>query len=426
MQQFFGLTPDEVKKRKRRLGLTWLQAGGTRPELPTAAAVTVLWESNPSLTVVTLANEYKVRYAAVFPVPLLPSHSAASCPQVSARTMRSHLHHIGFAPSHVDADDGPVMEALEKLLTRGWCTNIGNSFAEAELRTKFGITATTAQIRRCLRRLDPTAYRARAAVAAKTKYQYDVAGPRSLGHADAHEKLAENWGIWVHILVDGYSRYIVYLEVTTDKKAATVGKIFRDACDALDPPGWFSRVRWDKGSENAIAMEEQILRMGPNRGAALAGRSCQNCRAEYIWNFVKKHVTSYFRQVFFEMMRRRILDISSPTDLHALHAVFVPQVRHACDEFREMWNHHRIRGERTVRGRGGGIPAELFTDPVLSRAVLDDNMFSTQGEHEYGVDEPFRSDYDDADISFCSFCTRTRRSAFSGRRSASFSSRLKA
>ena len=47
-----------------------------------------------------------------------------------------------------------------------------------------------------------------------------------------------------------------------------------------------------------------------------------------------------------------------------------------------------------------GIPAELFTDPVLSRAVLDDNMFSTQGEHEYGVDEPFRSDDDDADIGF--------------------------
>ena len=60
--------------------------------------------------------------------------------------------------------------------------------------------------------------------------------------------------------------------------------------------GWASRVRWDKGTENIFAAEEQVLRMGSNRGSALTGRSTKNCRAEYIWNYVSQHVSGYFRE----------------------------------------------------------------------------------------------------------------------------------
>ena len=202
----------QVKYWKSKLGLTWIQTGGARPLLPSIETLEALWADDPCLTVDALAKRYGI----------------------CARTMRSHLAAVGFRPEPV-ADDAPVMEALSKLVQRGWCSNIGVGFAEACLRREFGILASAKQIRRCLRVLDPASHKLRAKAAAKTKYRYTVGGPRSLYHADAHEKLAKIWGMWIHLLIDGYSRYILYLTVTTDKLAETVRQLFVQACTAY---GW--------------------------------------------------------------------------------------------------------------------------------------------------------------------------------------------
>ena len=62
----------------------------------------------------------------------------------------------------------------------------------------------------------------------------------------------------------------------------------------------------------------------------------------------------------------------------------------ACDRFAGMWNNRKIRGDRTVLGRGGGRPAELFLDPVGSDALmLDDQRYQDLGML-YGEEVPFR------------------------------------
>ena len=87
-----------------------------------------------------------------------------------------------------------------------------------------------------------------------------------------------------------------------------------------------------------------------------------------------KHVVHYFRELFFTMQRELcILDPSSATDLFCLHAVYRDLIQAAADTFREMWNHRRIRGPKTVRGRGGGIPSELFQDPSGSQSIDDEH-----------------------------------------------------
>ena len=282
---------------------------------------------------------------------------------------------------------------------------------QARLRNR-GVYARHELIRRCLRTVDPHGTRERAKETQKTRYRYCVPGPRSLYHADAHEKLAKIWALWLHLVLDGYSRKILSLRAEPNKHATVVGRHFVGACNRW---GWSSRVRWDKGSENAVAIEEQLMRMGTGRGSALTGRSVMNMRAEYIWVPVKRHISGPFRVVFFGMMRRGILDPSDPHDLHALHAVFLPLLQTACDEFVDMWNNHRIRGAPTERGCGGGIPNELWLHPVDERAHRDDlehgagsraphasspaldpsaseAPFDELGADEYGVDEPLTSE----------------------------------
>ena len=192
---------------------------------------------------------------------------------------------------------------------------------------------------------------------------------------DAHEKLAKVYGIWVHGCIDGYSRYIIYLKAAPDKTAETVRAIFVTGCEE---EGWSSRVRADKGSENVEALVEQIdyhhVEGRPEtlyRGSVITGPSPENCRIEGLWPFVKDKVVMKFRIVFNELRTQGLFDATSKEDRFCLHVIFMPVVQEALDNFREMWNNHVIRGPRTVAGRGGGIPADLFCDAVYSSAVQE-------------------------------------------------------
>ena len=96
------------------------------------------------------------------------------------------------------------------------------------------------------------------------------------------------------------------------------------------------------------------------------------------------------------------LDTASTVDLHCLHAVFVRLVQEACDRFAGMWNHRKIRGDRTVRGRGGGRPRELFTDPIGSSALLSAQQWDDERWHaeqrNYGEDTPFHDPGEPEDV----------------------------
>lgn len=88
-----------------------------------------------------------------------------------------------------------------------------------------------------------------------------------------------------------------------------------------------------------------------------------------------------------------ILDPSDPCDLFCLHAVYFDIIQAALDDFRDMWNHHVIRGKRTEDGHGGGMPIDLFHDPVGSASLRDrdDEQFNADPS-EYGVDDPHKAD----------------------------------
>jgi hypothetical protein len=370
LQEAFGCNRERVKYLKRKLGLSGLLMAAEQAALPTAEALQAAWTADRgdaslhrlpvSDALVVLAGELGI----------------------SINALRRHMRAVGFAPKHPFTGD-QVLAALERLFIDPCCNSFGVTFAEGSLRSEFGMVVRRSQIRSCLKQLDPEGHRARAKQAAKTSFEYNVPGPRSLYHADGHEKIAKLWGIWIHGCIDGYSRYIVYLVAASDKLATTVRDIFVEACDR---EGWPSRGRWDKGSENRLAIlaliDHHYDEARPEtltRGSAITGRSVQNCRIEYLWRFVKTHVSSKFRATFFEMQRRGLLNPNSEIDLFYLQFVFLPIVQQYLDRFRRMWNSHLIAGRRTTAGHGGGVPSELFQDPIYSQTVLnDDARYSTQ------------------------------------------------
>lgn len=373
----FGIHVQQVKRLKKTWNLQGV-ADTARCRMPSIEALEEMWEHEPTLTVLEVA------------------HHAG----VSARALRKHFKRIGFCPQRTASDD-QVRAALLTIQSGGWCSNLGATFAMSRLNHQFGLVVGVRQLRRCLQEVNPLAHERRRAEAAQTRYIYCVAGPRSLYHCDAHEKLAKIWGFWFHLCIDGYSRFIIYLTVQPNKLSTTVGNLFVQACNQL---GWASRVRWDRGTENVLAIQAQwdywwnhALSYAENerRGSALTGRSVQNCRAEYIWAYVKKHISEHFRRKFKRMETQlNILDPGDSRDLFCLHAVFLAILQLALDDFRDMWNYHLIRGARTQQGHGGGVPADLFfRDPIRSASVCqadDDQYYAEPGS--FGVDEPFKGD----------------------------------
>lgn len=348
-----------VKARKKQLGLVGL---AQRPWLPDLETLQRWWQLNPGITVAQLALELGV----------------------SPMTLGRHMRRVGFTKPRTGPSDEEVRVVVAEVATRKYASNNGLTYMEGLFFYR-GIPASKGQIRRAIALVDPQGRRQRAAKTAKPKRPYRVAGPRSLYHADAHEKLAKTYGIWLHLLIDGFSRFVIYLAARPNKFSETVRSLYVEACEAV---GWPSRCRWDKGTENNGARLEQTAYWQQRRtdwatrGSALTGRSVQNLRAEYVWVPVHAKVSGPYRARFDAMAMKGWLDPNSEVDLFCLHTVFMRLVQQACDVFvRELWNARRIRGP------SGGRPMELFHSSIGSEALLDDERYSQQG-FLYGQEDP--------------------------------------
>ena len=155
----------------------------------------------------------------------------------------------------------------------------------------------------------------------------------------------------IHGGIDGFSRLIVYLHCSNNKRASTVEQLFTDAVRRHGLP---SRVRSDRGGENELVSVYMLSRRGLDRGSMLAGRSVHNQRIERLWRDVFNQATSTYYQLFHFMEDEGMLDPQSETDLACLHHIFIPRINEHLLEFVAAWNQHPMSTE------GGRSPRQLW------------------------------------------------------------------
>ena len=133
---------------------------------------------------------------------------------------------------------------------------------------------------------------------------YKVPGANSLRHIDGHHKLVR-WRFVIHGGIDGFSRMIVYLQCSTNNRAATVMTLFHKAAEKYGVP---SRVQSDKGGENILVCYYMISVKGVGCGSYLAGYSTRNQRIERMWRDVFRCVASTYYSLFHAMEATGVLD----------------------------------------------------------------------------------------------------------------------
>ena len=120
---------------------------------------------------------------------------------------------------------------------------------------------------------------------------YRVRGPNALWHVDGNHKL-KPWGFFIHGAIDGDTRFLLYMYLSTRNTSTTALTPYRAACAKHQG---CSRVCIDAGTENYGIANFQLSVRGYNRGSVLVGPSVHNQPIERIWRGVRESVLDRFR-----------------------------------------------------------------------------------------------------------------------------------
>ena len=189
----------------------------------------------------------------------------------------------------------------------------------------------------------------------------------------------------MHGGIDGYSRLVVFLRCSSNNRAATVANLFLGATTEFC---WPSRVRTDKGGENAEVARLMVEKRGEGRGSILQGSSVHNQRIERLWRDMRKMVTEYFRLLFYFLERNNLLNPNDELDLAALHYVFIPRINENLEKFKVSWNNHKLSTEKQK------TPNQLYILGMLNlfgseyTAIKDFFESNVIDPNYYGVEEP--------------------------------------
>lgn len=173
------------------------------------------------------------------------------------------------------------------------------------IRSKYGVNVPRHTVREILTYVDPVAVDMRRRHRLHRRV-YRSKGPNYCWHIDGNDKL-KHYGFYIHGCIDGYSRKILWLEVSsTNKDSSVIAGYFLKAVE--EQRGCPVLVRADKGTENArVAFLQPFLRRDGTDSLAGVnsfryGKSVNNQRIEALWSMLRKWCLDWWID-FFKCLR---------------------------------------------------------------------------------------------------------------------------
>lgn len=244
-----------------------------------------------------------------------------------------------------------------------------------------GLRVPRIVVQEILKEVDPEGSELRKAHRLKRR-EYHNPGPNHSWHMDGYDKL-KPWGFPIHGAIDGFSRKILWLNVTRSNNSPdNIAKFYLNVVKEFD--GCPVEMITDLGTENGIVAAMQSY-FRDNSDSHCYVPSPRNQRVEGWWSFFAKNRSTWWRSFFSDLEARGLIDLSYKLSKECLWYCFSGVLQNDLDTVKEHWNTHRIRKSRynTVAGR----PDSIFYLPEQHGGVGNILMQVPENEINYATEE---------------------------------------
>ena len=228
------------------------------------------------------------------------------------------------------------------------------------LRTRYNLNVSRNTVMRLLKELDPVGVEQRRARRLRRRV-YRCPGPNAIWHIDGYDKLAP-FGFGISGCIDGYSRRIMYLQVSSTNHDPSLIAGYYMAC--IEQLSGCPRMVWtDGGTENGIiAALQQVFHDDSNNQQTYGHRyvaSTSNQRIEAWWSNFRKSRSEWWIGLFKDLTASGAFSPGNLIQTYCIRYCFMDILQKELDFVATTWNEHLIRGS-TMSECPSGIPDELF------------------------------------------------------------------
>jgi len=206
--------------------------------------------------------------------------------------------------------------------------------------------------------------------------KYYTPGPSNVWHIDGYDKL-KPFGFSFHGCMDGFSRRLVWLEVSvSNKNPEIIASYYIKAVKELG--GIPLKISADDGTEHSIIQPIHVyLRSLSNNAVNVEDAfsivsSMRNQRIESYWSKLRNDRIGWWRSFFQDMVDLGIYDSSNVFLLECIRFCFMKLIRKELKSVTQEWNQHIISKSKNDGPRGR--PDSMFFLPHLydTHSYLED------------------------------------------------------
>lgn len=195
---------------------------------------------------------------------------------------------------------------------------------------------------------------------------YVANGPNFIWHVDGYDKL-KPYGFAIHGCIDGYSRRILWLEVSSSNNNPSV--IASYYLETLKRTGRAPRLlRCDCGTENSyLKFLQCFLRYQDTDSMAreksfMKGKSTSNQRIERFWQTLRHQGVDWWISLFKDLRDSNLFDSTNSILKECLKFCFMKDLQAELDRIAIHWNIHATRKQRAIEA-DCGRPYVMYFSP---------------------------------------------------------------